>query len=331
MKFLKVGIFSTCMLLGSTSLTLAESFDAFLDDVRTELQSKKIDVSIFNKAMVGVEAPNKKVHKKLKTQPESVYTFSSYLNRLASDIRIQSGLKKKELHADVLNRIEKKYDFPKEVMLALWGVESAYGELPGNFKIIPSLATLAYESHRRDFFRSELIKAVQIVHDGHIDLEHLTGSWAGAMGQCQFMPSSFYSYAADGNGDGRKDIWQTEADVFASTSNYLKKSGWKNDMPWGEAITLTKILPKIELSQRGLSEPKPLKEWYKMGVAHKTSKNKKHLTDETEARLFMPDGPSKRAYLVYHNFDVIMRWNRSSYFAFSVLTLADQIAGKGRL
>lgn len=325
-----IGLLSTVLTFSNQS-AFAETFEAFLNDVRSDLKTKDIDVEIFNKAMKGVKAPDKKVDKKLKNQPESKFTFASYLNRLASDIRIKNGLAKKEKHAETLNRIEDEYNLPKEVMLALWGIESAYGELTGGFKIIPSLATLAYDSHRRDFFRSELIKAVKIVDDGHIDLEHLTGSWAGAMGQCQFMPSSFYRFAADGNGDGKKDIWQTEADVFASTANYITKSGWDNNMPWGEAVTLTKILPKIKISSRGLSEVKTLSEWYKLGVAHKTSKNKPKLNGRTKARLFMPDGPSKRSYLVYDNFDVIMKWNYSSYFAFSVLTLADELAGKGRL
>ncbi len=331
MKHFKTGLLSLALLTGMAQFSYAETFNEFLDGVRADLKKQSIDVSIFDKAMVGVEAPQPKVHQKLKKQPESVFTFSKYLNRLASDLRIKNGLANKEKHLSDLNRIEKEYNLPKEVILALWGVESAYGELPGDFKIIPSLATLAYQSHRRDFFRSELIKAVKIVHDGHIPLNDLTGSWAGAMGQCQFMPSSFYRFAADGNGDGRKDIWQTEADVFASTANYITQSGWQNNMPWGEAVTLTKILPPIKLSSRGLSGERTLKEWRAMGISHKTKKHLDKLTDNTKARLFMPDGPSKRSYLVYNNFDVIMKWNYSSYFAFSVLTLADALAGKERL
>lgn len=331
MKLFQLGLLTSILFLGSHNITYAESFDVFLKDVRADIVKEGIDATIFDRAMVGVEAPIKKVNEKLKKQPESVFTFTKYLNRLASDLRIKNGMKKKELHQADLLRIEKEYDLPQEVMLSLWGVESAYGALTGNFKIIPSLASLAYDSHRREFFRKELIKAVKIVNEGHIGLDDLTGSWAGAMGQCQFMPSSFFNFAADGNGDGRKDIWQTEADVFASTANYITKSGWKNDVPWGEAVTLTKILPHIKLSSRGLSGIKPLSYWHEIGVAHKTKNKGATLDKSTKTRLFMPDGPSKRAYLVYNNFDVIMRWNRSSYFAFSVLTLADQLAGKERL
>ena len=318
-----------CMASVSVS---AETYDQFLAGVRTELGQKNMDISIFDAAMDGHKSPNEKVFKKLKKQPESTFTFMGYYNRLVSSVRVATGKNKLEKHSVELKEISAQYNFPVETMLALWGIESAYGKLQGDFKIIPSLADLAYKSHRKDFFRSELIKAVGIVQDGHIDLANLKGSWAGAMGQCQFMPSSFYRFAADGNGDGRKDIWNTEADVFASTANYLTKSGWVYNKNWGEAVTLTKILPKIKLSENGLSEKKTMAEWYAMGVAHKDVRlQKRYASDERIARLFIPQGPSKRAYLVYENFDVIMKWNRSSYFAFSVLSLADRIAGREAL
>lgn len=325
-------ILSVAALLSfSANTAKAETFDEFLTGVRAELTQKNISVDIFNEAMAGVTAPDKTVYKKLKKQPESTFTFEGYLSRLASPTRIKNGLSKQAKYQDDLNRIEAKYKLPQEVVLALWGVESAYGKLAGKHKIIPSLASLAYESHRRKFFRGELIKAVKIVDEGHINLNDMEGSWAGAMGQCQFMPSSFYNYGADGNNDGRIDIWKTEADVFASASNYITKSGWQFNKPWGEAITLSKILPKLKISSRGLSDKKTLAEWYKLGIKHKNSKTKKQLKNSDKAYLFMPDGPSGRSYLVYNNFDVIMKWNRSSYFAFSVLTLADKIAGRPAL
>jgi membrane-bound lytic murein transglycosylase B len=310
----------------------AETYEQFIDGVRTELASKKMDVAIFNKAMEGHKEPNVKVYKKLKKQPETTYTFMGYYNRLVSSVRVSNGQKNLAKHRADLERISTQYNFPVETMLALWGIESAYGTHQGNFAIIPSLSDLAFKSHRKEFFRSELIKAVGIVQDGHIELENLKGSWAGAMGQCQFMPSSFYTFAADGNADGRKDIWNTEADVFASTANYITNSGWLRNKNWGEAITLTKILPKIKLSENGLSGKKTMAEWYAMGIQHKDARLKKKFSEPTRvARLFMPQGPAQRTYLVYENFDVIMKWNRSSYFAFSVLSLADRIVGREAL
>lgn len=311
--------------------SIAESWSDFLTGVEAELVQKGMDASIFNTAMEGVKAPNPKVHKKLKKQPESTFTFADYRGRMVSETRIRNGKERIQTFGADLRNTQGKYGIPLEVIVSLWGIESVFGKKQGTFKIIPSLATLAYQSHRKEFFRKELIRAVQIVEEGHIELVNLTGSWAGAMGQCQFMPSSFFTFAADGNGDGRKDIWQTEQDVFASAANYLMKSGWKPGMNWGEAVTLSKILPKIKLSERGLSDPKPLSEWYAMGILHKRVPAKEHRGGGRMARLFMPDGPSGRSYLVYENFDVIMKWNRSSYFAFSVLNLADRLAGRGDL
>lgn len=312
----------------SIAMAKEEKWQNFLQGVQFELEAKGMDASSFTKAMEGVAAPDVKVGKKLKKQPESVFTFESYRTRMVNANRIKTGQSKLKKYADNFAATEEKYDVSRYVVTSLWGIESVFGAKQGNFKIIPSLATLAYNSHRKDFFRKELINAVKIVNEGHISLDKFTGSWAGAMGQCQFMPSSFYRFGADGNADGKIDIWQEEADVFASASNYLRMSGWRSDMNWGEAVTLTKYLPKIKLSERGLSDPKPLSDWYAMGIAHKYMPPKKWRQETRMARLFMPDGPSERSYLVYENFDVIMKWNRSSYFAFSVLNLADRLAGK---
>ena len=326
----KIALFSITFSILSHS-AVADDWQDFLSGVEDELMQNNLDPAIFKKGMVGVKAPDSEVKTRLKTQPESTYTFADYRGRMVSDTRVKTGKEKLAEFSSVFDDVEAKYGVPRYVIVSLWGIESVFGTKQGNFGIIPSLATLAYQSHRKDFFRDELIKSVRIVAEGHIELENLTGSWAGAMGQCQFMPSSFFLFAQDGNGDGRKDIWQTEADVFASASNYLAKSGWQKDMNWGEAVTLTKFLPKLELSERGLSELKPLSEWYKMGIAHKRTPKKGQGDANRMARLFMPDGPSQRVYLVYENFEVIMKWNRSSYFAFSVLNLADRLAGKADL
>lgn len=323
-KILAVTLLLSCF----SSVSLADDWQNFKDDIAVKLHQKGLDASIFVEAMEGVREPDMQVKKKLVKQPESTFTFTDYRGRMVSSIRIRDGQTHLRNYADLFGTTEEKYDVSRYVITSLWGIESIFGKKQGQFKIIPSLATLAYQSHRKDFFRRELINAVKIVDEGHINLDQFTGSWAGAMGQCQFMPSSFYLFAADGNGDGKHDIWNDEADVFASTANYLRKSGWRSDMNWGEAVTLTKILPKLELSDRGLSDRKPLSEWYAMGIAHKYLPPEKWRHSNRMARLFMPHGPSQRSYLVYENFDVIMKWNRSSYFAFSVLNLADKLQGK---
>jgi len=304
----------------------AETFKEFIAGLKIELTEKGLDATILDRAVTSTPTLDTSVTKKLKKQPESTFTFEQYRNRLVSKRRVLDGTQKIQEYKDLITSISSSYEIPYGVIAALWGVETSYGKLPGKFNIINSLATLAYKSHRRDFFRKELVNAVRIVHEGHISLDDLTGSWAGAMGQCQFMPSSFFSFAADGNNDGRKDIWQTEADVFASAANYLKKSGWRVGANWGQRVVLGEILPKIKISERGLTEPKPVSEWQDMGVfASQGGFDEPNNLNRT-ARLFMPDGPSGKVYMVYENFDVIMKWNRSSYFAFAVLTLADKLS-----
>jgi membrane-bound lytic murein transglycosylase B len=167
---------------------------------------------------------------------------------------------------------------------------------------------------------------MRILKEGHIEPEELKGSWAGAMGQCQFMPTSFIAYAADGDGDGKKDIWTNEADVFASAASYLKKHGWKRDQAWGQRVVLSKILPAFKISERGLSGRKTVAEWKKLGIIAKKGGLK--VADTEKARLYIPNGPSKEAWLVYNNFDTVLDWNRSSFFAFSANALADAIGQK---
>ena len=320
------------LLVGGTSFSMAsysvnepshENFTAFLQDVKQELKKKKIAPELLDEALGKNPQPDESVIEKLNNQPESVMTFNEYHSRIVSKERIRKGKSNFRNNRKELAEKSKQYNIPAETIVALWGVETAYGKLTGGHSIVKSLATLAYKSHRKEFFRKELIKSLQIVQDGHIPLKDLIGSWAGAMGQCQFMPSSFYRFAQDGNGDGKKDIWNTRADVFASAANYLKKSGWKDER-WGQPVTLTKTLPSIDMSRQGLSEHQTIKKWKKLGVQPKTGGF--HITnDKRKARLFIPNGPSGEAYLVYNNFDVILKWNNSSYFAYSVLSLSDKL------
>ena len=298
-------------------------FKLFLDGLAQEVEQKGIDTNLFYRSFEGELSPYKRALELITKQPESKFNFAKYAGSMLSNSRIDTGRERFDTHLADLKRIGTEHGVDPQVIVALWGVETFYGKWPGKHNIIRSLATLAYDSHRKAFFRKELMNAMQILHEGHISPEQMKGSWAGAMGQCQFMPSSFMNYAADGDGDGHKDIWENPKDVFASTANYLKRSGWQENTPWGERILLTKILPPLKVSDRGLSEEQTIAEWKKAGV--KAVKGSLP-ADGTKARLFMPEGPSKKASLVYINFDVILRWNRSSYFAYSVLSLADAIA-----
>ncbi len=317
----------TCALLAFTQASLAEgkaeTFEQFLEGLKKEASEKGLPENILETSLEGLSAPLPGVMKRLETQPESTFSFKKYFGSMVSDHRVSKGQKNYLANRDELLEKSAKYGIPAETIVAMWGVETAYGNYTGGYDIVPSLASLAYASHRKTFFRKELFDALKIVAEGHKPAADMTGSWAGAMGQCQFMPSSFLMYARDGNGDGKKDIWSTLPDVFASAANYLKSHGWKKDQKWGERVTLTQYLPgDLELSKRGVSQWLTTEEWKEMGIAPKAGM----LPKGTKARLFLPEGPSGRAWLTYHNFSVIMRWNNSSYFAVSALSLSDEIA-----
>lgn len=221
-----------------------------------------------------------------------------------------------------LEQAAQKYGVPPHYIVALWGIETSYGNNTGGFKVVPALATLAYDGRRSEFFRGELMNALKILQEGHIAPSEMKGSWAGAMGQNQFMPSSFNAYAVDGNGDGRRDIWTTLPDVFASSANYLSKHGWDNEQRWGRQVSLPSGFSK---SMADLDVKKSLSEWSRLGVKLTTGGNIPTSPD-LQASIVAPDGLDGPAFLVYDNYRVIMRWNKSTYFATSVGLLADAIA-----
>ena len=225
-------------------------------------------------------------------------------------------------HRAELEKAAQKYGVPANYIVALWGIETSYGDNTGGFKVIPALATLAHDGRRSTFFRKELINALKILDAGHISSANMKGSWAGAMGQNQFMPSSFHAFAVDGNGDGKRDIWTSLPDVFASTANYLSKSGWKEDERWGRKVKLPQGFSK---SLTGKKIKKPLSEWASMGITLPSGAPIPQ-ADGIRASVITPDGLNGPAYLAYDNYRVIMKWNNSTYFATSVGLLADLIA-----
>lgn len=302
-----------------------QPFAEFIAGVKAEAVAQGIKPAVFDELFATVE-PVESVYTKLNNQPEVKFSFRKYTNRLISDTRIATGRKKFAAYQEELTNASNTYGIPPEVITALWGIETNFGAIRGSYDLLNSLSTLAWDSHRQDFFRKELLAAITILAEGHTDRATLQGSWAGATGQCQFMPTSFIMYARDGNGDNKKDIWGTEADVFASAANYLKQRGWEEGQPWGFRVILGKYLPKgLAFNGRRLTASKPLSYWQNLGVYSAKSNDMKALSDSTQARLFLPDGPSGRAWLVLNNFEVIMKWNNSSSFAYSVLTLADKI------
>lgn len=308
-------------LIGITPAMAVQPFGQWIEGVKTEARSKGISERTIMEALSGVQ-PIPRVIELDRKQPEGKMSFAQYYERVINKQRIDTGRYLYQKHWHELNKAASRYGVPAQYIVALWGIETSYGDNTGGFDVIAALATLAHEGRRAEFFRSELINALKIIDQGHITAADMKGSWAGAMGQNQFMPSSFHNFAVDGNGDNRRDIWTSLPDVFASTANYLSKSGWKEDERWGREV---KVPSYFNTDLAGLDTRKSLSEWSRLGV---TLPNGVDLPafDGMQGSIVQPDGVSGPSYLVYDNYRVIMRWNKSTYFATSVGLLADQIA-----
>lgn len=255
-------------------------------------------------------------------QPEGTVTFVQYRQRVINQARIDKGREMMRTHASLLNEMGARYGVEPQYIVALWGIETSYGANTGGFDVINALATLAYEGRRKEFFTNELIDALKILDQGHIDRARMKGSWAGALGQNQFMPSSFHRLAVDGDGDGHKNIWGNLHDVFASTANYLARSGWKNGERWGREV----VLPQgFSAGLIGLDVKKPLSEWQRLGL-QQVGGAPIPVVEGMEGSLVAPDGLGGPVYLVYDNYRAIMKWNKSTYFATSVGLLANAIS-----
>ena len=255
-------------------------------------------------------------------QPDKVKSFDQYLKNAMPPAKIKMARAKYKENKKLLDKIGKKYGVQPRFIVALWASESDFGRNMGSLSVLNSLATLAFEGRRADFFKAELINALKILDKGGIKQSELKGSWAGAMGQTQFMPSSYLEMAVDYNGDGKKDIWNTKADVFASIANYLSKSGWDKNSTWGREIELPENFDNALL---GRNVEKNLSEWKALGVKNIDGKpipNKKGLIASV---VRVEDNNNSRAFLIYPNYKVVLKWNRSLYFASSISLLADAI------
>ena len=253
-------------------------------------------------------------------QPEGRMTHEEYLTKVIPPSKVKRARKEYELNYDELIKAELRTGVPARYIVSLWGKETNFGTITGNYSVPSSLATLAFEGRRAKFFRKELMAAVKILSQGHIQLEDMKGSWAGAMGNCQFMPTSFLQYAVDANNDGKKDIWGDKTDIFASMGNYLSKYGWDKSKSWGRQVKLSNPFNQYNI---GKKHKQPLHQWSKLGITRMDGSPLPKA--DLNAYLIAPGGAKGRIYLVYKNFDIIMRWNRSHYFATGVGYLADRI------
>lgn len=261
-----------------------------------------------------------------RSQPEFTENFSKYMSRRVTSYRVSEGRKLLARHDDLLQGLTKKYGIPPQYLVAFWGLESNYGGYKGRMPILDSLVTLACDQRRSEFFTSELFDALILMEDLNMEPKVMLGGWAGAIGHTQFMPSAYRTYALDGDADGRADLWNSIPDALTSAAHFLEALGWEKELRWGREVRLP---DGFDYQQSGLDKRLPLRQWRELGVV---LPNGNPVPDQDiEAALLIPAGHRGPKFIVYKNFDVIMRWNRSAVYALSVGHLADRVNGAGHL
>ncbi len=308
---------------GNATAAAESDFGSFLYLVAREAAAQGVSPSTVNSALRYAQyLPH--VIELDRHQPEQVLTFAQYLQKTVSPQRIEHARRELYDNWGLLEAVHRRYGVDPRFIVALWGMESDFGKVMGDYLVLSSLATLGFDGRRGPYFRGELISALRIIDQGNIGPGNMTGSWAGAMGQCQFMPSTFLRYAVDYDGDGRRDIWNDRADVLGSIANFLAHLGWRDGESWGRQV----LLPAgFDARWSGLEQRRSTAEWNRIGV--RSLDARPLAVHEVEASLVMPDGAGGPALLVYDNFRTIMRWNKSTYFAGAVGYLADAMARRG--
>ncbi|MEN8265023.1 MAG: lytic murein transglycosylase [Nitrospirota bacterium] len=313
-----IAVILTSVML-TASFASADGFVEWLELLRDEAISRGISEQTLDTALAGAQ-PLERVIELDRNQPEFKKDYQSYLKMTVTEFRIKKGRKMLEEHRALLENISTQYGVQPRFLVAIWGMETNFGTYLGSFPIINSLVTLAYDERRSKFFRAELLNALRILDEGHITVSDMKGSWAGAMGQVQFMPSTFISFAVDGDKDGRKDLWHSLPDVFASASNYLSRYNWSGNWTWGREVLLP---PGFDQEMAGMKINKLLSEWQDLGIRRINGDNLPEAP--INASLILPSGSSGPAFLVYQNYRAIYRWNRSHFYALAVCRLSDRI------
>lgn len=302
-----------------------EDFSACVARLSTTAKNAGISQPLIDRSL-GEARFNQRVIELDRQQPEFTTTFADYFNRRVTEQRVSQGRALYKTHRALLDRVAQEYGVPAPYLLAFWGLETNYGSFFGKMSVIDSLTTLACDPRRSEYFTGELLAALRILEEGAIQPARMEGSWAGAMGHVQFMPSAFLRHAIDYDGDGKRDLWNSIPDAMGSAANFLRSLGWNAGNRWGREV---KLPAGFDYLQAGLGNDKPLAEWQKLGL-RRADGGPLPIADMT-ASLLVPAGHEGPAFLVYDNFNVIMRWNRSEFYALSVGHLADRIAGAGKL
>jgi lytic murein transglycosylase len=296
----------------------AEPFGAFLDAVWKDAATQGISRTTFDSAFAGV-TPDGAVLATMRRAPEYGKPFGAYVQSVATPARIATAQRKWTQWRDTLRAVEAKFQVDAPVIVSIWGLESSFGDAQARWDVFRSIATLAYARHQEPFFRNELLSALTILQAGHITRKEFLGSWAGAMGQPQFMPSSFLKYAVDFDGDGRADIWRSVPDVLASTGNYVRQTGWQPGVPWGFEVVMPRGFDYR--TSRG-----SFRQWAAQGLKRADGGR---FPESGDAMLFFPSGAAGPAFLVTENFNVLKQYNNSDAYALAVAHLADRMRGQG--
>lgn len=310
-----------------------EGFEQYVIALKKEALEKGYSSDFIDKSFSLVKF-HKRAVKADRNQPEKVETLDTYLPKRVPQWKVDKARSKFKEYQPALEVVADQYGVQPRFIVALWGLETNFGKIMGNYNVVSALTTLSYEGRREEFFKKQLWSALTILKEGHITIDKMKGSWAGAMGQNQFMPSSFISYAVDGDGDGKKDIWTNQVDVFASMANYLNRVGWDDNLTWGrqvklpEGFDLSLSIPKRTGSRKNWliawdEKEKTLAEWQKLGIRRADGTDLPKV--DLKAALLFPDDEKGRVYLAYDNYKSLMHWNLSYYFVSSVGHLSDRI------
>jgi len=309
----------------SNEIQPLQTFAQWQAGFRQQALQAGINAGTFDRAFLGV-TPDMDVVKADRSQPEFTRPVWEYLDGALSPLRVRNGKALLEKHAELLTQIEQRYGVDRQVLVSVWGMESNFGQFQGNKSVIRSLATLAYEGRRPAFAQAQLIAALQILQNGDIQPDAMRGSWAGAMGQTQFIPTTYNTHAVDFDGDGRRDIWNSSADALASTAHYLQSSGWKRGEPWGFEVQLA---PGFDYWLADGSQRKSVAEWLQLGLKLPTGVRLPAGSQQLSAALLLPAGYRGPAVLVLDNFRAILKYNNSSSYAMAVGLLGDRFYGSG--
>jgi membrane-bound lytic murein transglycosylase B len=299
----------------------SKPFGLWLMEFRADAKTQGISEKTLARALDTIELDDRVITLD-RAQPDGTMSFTEYKTKTLPLSRVNRGKELYQQHRIALETIARKYGVPAPYIVALWGKESSFGSYMGGFSVIRSLTTLAYEGRRAELFKSELVKALRIVQDSNMPPDSLVGSWAGAMGQCQFMPSNYEKYAVDGNGDGKKDIWNTPEDAFASIANFLHQEGWEKEEGWGIEV---EIPESLKSGYENINNFRPIAEWKKLGITRVDGSPLEDSVGKAALIFAGKTSPNDGVYLIYPNYHVLLGWNRSRYFATAIGLFADQL------